>query len=146
MSDKNKIYENLIKNQLNSIDNKHKLNLSDLKRIADNLLDDIFGNECSIWCGPIITNSTNKSYISFFYNSKKISIHRILYKNYINNLGDNEYLKYTCKNQGICCCVNHFYKVNNNTNILDDHKIETTNFIDFDENQKILKKNISVSF
>ena len=131
MTDKNKIYEKLIKNQLNNIDNKDKFNLHDLKRIADNLLTDIFSDECSIWRGPIINNSNNKSYISFFHNGKKISIHRILYKNYINNLEDNEYLKYTCKNQGICCCINHFYKVNNN------NYENKTNII---ENEKILKK------
>jgi len=146
MTDKNKIYENLIKNQLSNMDNKYRLNLSDLKRIADNLLDDIFGNECSIWCGPIITNPNNKSYISFFYNNKKISIHRILYKNYINNLNDNEYLKYTCNNQGICCCINHFYKVNEDkSDSVSDPQSELKSE-DLIENQKILKKKISVSF
>jgi len=146
MTDKNKIYENLIKNQLSNVDIKYRLNLSDLRRIADNLLDDIFSNECSIWAGPVITNSNNKSYISFFYNTKKISIHRILYKNYINNLSDNEYLKYTCKNQEICCCINHFYKVNNDKgDIICDPLIELKSE-DSLENQKILKKKISVSF
>jgi len=108
--DKNKVYEKLIKNQINNIDSKDKLSLLDLKRLADNLLNDIFGSECCFWGGPIITNLNNKSYISFFHNGKKISIHRILYKNYINKLENNEYLKYTCENQGICCCLNHFYK------------------------------------
>jgi len=56
MTDKNKIYENLIKNQLSNVDIKYRLNLSDLRRIADNLLDDIFSNECSIWARFVINN------------------------------------------------------------------------------------------
>lgn len=108
---KNTILENLIKNQKEIVEFKFKLLLSDLKRITSNLSEDIFGDECSIWQGPIL-KTNNKEYISFFINGKKITLNRILYKNFIDNLNENEYLKYSCSNKGKCCTLKHFYKVN----------------------------------
>ena len=107
---KNLILENLIKNQRHA-EIKNKLNLTDINRIVNNISSTIFSDECCLWEGPIITTN-NKDYISFFINNKKISLHRILYNNYIDELNNNEYLKYSCSNKGKCCCLKHFYKVN----------------------------------
>ena len=41
-----------------------------------------------------------------------MSLHRILYLNYIDDLNKNEYLKFNCPNKGICCNINHFNKIN----------------------------------
>ena len=111
INNKNDILGNLIKNQKENIELKSKLLLSDLKRLTNNLTKDIFYDECSLWEGPILV-ANNKEYISFFINGKKISLNRILYKNYIGNLDDNEYLKYSCVNKGRCCSLKHIYKIN----------------------------------
>ena len=111
INNKNDILANLIKNQKEHTELKSKLSLSDLKRLTNNLSKDIFNDECSVWEGPILM-ANNKEYISFFINGKKISLNRILYKNYIGNLDDNEYLKYTCPNKGRCCSLKHIYKIN----------------------------------
>lgn len=111
INNKNDILGNLIKHQKENTEIKSKLSLSDLKRLTNNLSKDIFNDECSVWEGPILM-ANNKEYISFFINGKKISLNRILYKNYIGNLDDNEYLKYTCTNKGSCCSLKHIYKIN----------------------------------
>ena len=108
---KNSILENLIKNQKEHVELKSKLLLSDLNRLTNNLSKDIFCDECSLWNGSIITTN-NKEYMNFFINGKKISLNRILYKNYIGELYDNEYLKYSCNNKGRCCTLKHLYKIN----------------------------------
>lgn len=99
-----------MKNQKEHIELKSKLLLSDLKRLTNNLSNDIFSDECALWEGPILV-ANNKEYISFFINGKKISLNRILYKNYIDDLNDNEYLKYSCNNKGRCCTLKHLYKI-----------------------------------
>lgn len=108
---KNNILENLIKNQSEHVELKSKLLLSDLKRLTNNLSKDIFCDECSLWEGPVLV-ANNKEYISFFINGKKVSLNRILYKNYIGELNDKEYLKYSCSNKGRCCSLKHLYKIN----------------------------------
>jgi hypothetical protein len=111
INNKNNILENLIKNQKEHVELKSKLLFSDLKRLTNNLSKDIFCDECSLWDGPILV-ANNKEYISFFINGKKISLNRILYKNYIDDLDNKEYLKYSCVNKGRCCSLKHLYKVN----------------------------------
>ena len=71
MSSNEKIYNELVKNQLKNI-NKNKLEPSDLSRISSNIKKSIFNNECSIWQGSILkkgninfdkNKSTNKAMI-----------------------------------------------------------------------------------
>jgi hypothetical protein len=136
---KDAIYGELIKNQLSGINLNKKLALLDLKRLSENLNKNIFGDECSLWDGAITNLNTNKkAYISFFYNSKKIALHRLLYINFVDELNDNEYIKFLCTNAGKCCCLKHFKKVGtknkekkNDTNIksFDPPKLENTNNI-----------------
>jgi len=140
VNNKNNILEKLIQNQNDNIESSSKLLLSDLKRLTNNLSSDIFGDDCCLWEGPILI-ANNKEYISFFINGKKVSLNRILYKNYINNLDDREYLKYSCNNKGRCCSLKHFYKVNKKT--IEKKPKNEYNNIDFEK--KIKKSNI-VSF
>lgn len=140
INNRNNILENLIKNQKDNIEIKSKLSLSDLKRLTNNLLTDIFCDECSLWKGPILV-ANNKEYISFFINGKKISLNRILYKNYIDDLQEKEYLKYSCINKGRCCTLKHFYKVNKevkiplveneNIQIIKEKKKKISNIVSF---------------
>jgi hypothetical protein len=109
----NKIMIELIQNQKKNITSK-KLSYNDLKRISKYLLGSIFTNDCSIWNGyiTIVKNDDKNAYINFYYNGKKYALHRLLYINFIGDLGDNEYIKFKCNNKGKCCNINHFYKIN----------------------------------
>ena len=109
----NKIMIELIQNQRKNITSK-KLSYNDLKRISKYLLESIFSNNCSIWNGyiTIVKNDDKNAYINFYYSGKKYALHRLLYINFIGDLGDNEYIKFKCNNKGKCCNINHFHKIN----------------------------------
>jgi hypothetical protein len=75
-----------------------------------------------LWSG-YITNDKNINkgvYINFYYNKKKIALHRLLYANYVGEISDKEYIKYNCINKGKCCNIHHMskftYKKNDNSN------------------------------
>ena len=106
------ILEELLKKQLKNV-NINKLSFEDIKRLSKYIKTSIFDeNHCSIWNG-YITNVDNESkgiYINFYYNSKKVALHRILYCNYIGDLKDTEYLKFSCENKGKCCNLKHIQK------------------------------------
>ena len=90
---------------------------NDLKRISKYLSHSIFNDECSIWTGYITTikNDEKNSYINFYFGKKKHALSRLLYINYVNELDESEYIKFKCNNKGICCNVNHIYKLNETT-------------------------------
>lgn len=114
------IYTELIQKQRKDCKESKKLNLSELKRISKNLVKSIFSeDECSIWNGYITNKSSNSkpSYVNFYFRNKKIALHRLLYENYIGDINDNQYLKFTCNNKGICCNVNHIIIVNSKKSI-----------------------------
>jgi hypothetical protein len=112
MNNKDLILSKLIKNQ-RQMNLERKLTFSDLKRVSSNLKDDICEDNCSIWNGYItnLNNDNKNCYISFFYKNKKVALHRLLYINFVGELNDNEYLKFTCDNKGKCCTLNHLIKV-----------------------------------
>jgi hypothetical protein len=106
------ILDELLKKQLPDV-TKNKLSYEDIRRLSKYIKTSIFNQDCcSIWNG-YITNTGNESkgiYINFYYNSRKVALHRILYSNYIGNLTDNEYLKFSCENKGRCCNIKHIQK------------------------------------
>jgi hypothetical protein len=56
-------------------------------------------------------NNLNKGrYVNFYFRRKKVALHRLLYVNFIGNLNDDEYLKFSCDNKGICCNIHHLKK------------------------------------
>lgn len=134
MTETSEILSKLIKNQRNDISLNKKLAFTDLTRISNNLPNDIFSDDCCIWSGYITNLKSKKKncYVSFFYKNKKVSLHRLLYANYIGNIKDNEYIKYTCNNKGTCCTLNHMKKV--------AEDIENTN--DTDNIEKTPENNI----
>ena len=114
MENNNDILKKLVKRQLKNINPEFKLSNSDLNRISNNLPDDIFSTDCCIWKGYITNNNNNRAkYINFYFNKKKIALHRLLYINFKGELKKNEYIKYSCNNKGKCCNINHIKKVNN---------------------------------
>jgi hypothetical protein len=108
--DKNDLLTELIQYQLKDIDTDKKLLFNDIKRLSLNLNSSIFNNECSIWTGSLSLIKSNY-YINFHLNKKKNSLHRLLYFNYIGDISDSEYIKFTCPNKGKCCSILHIYKI-----------------------------------
>lgn len=139
----NILFQELIQNQKKNILIDKKLNLSDLKRISTYLTKSIFSDECSIWTGYVTQFKNDSYYINFYFNGKKVALHRLLYNNFLGYLDDSEYLKYNCVNKGKCCNLNHFKRVipDNLEEKLD--KLDDTT-IDLSSNKQ--KKNITVEF
>jgi hypothetical protein len=126
---KNYFFKELLTKQLKNICQSKKLLFSDIKRISKFLSDTIFDeNKCSLWNG-YITNEKNQSkgtYINFYFNKKKIALHRLLYINYIGDISVDEYIKFSCDNKGKCCCIHHMKKYSYNKQ-LDDTDSESIN-------------------
>jgi hypothetical protein len=131
IKDNNVFFNELLKKQIGGISNEKKLNYNDIKRISKLIKSSIFDKKnCSIW-GGYITNENNSvkgTYINFYFNKKKIALHRLLYINYIGPLTDNEYLKFSCENKGKCCNVHHMkkYTYNNKTNKSNNSSLSNT--------------------
>ena len=139
--DNNNILKKLIKNQIKNINKEYKLSNNDLIRISNNLDQDIFSEDCCIWKGYITNNNNNRAkYINFYFNKKKIALHRLLYINFVEELNKNEYIKYTCNNKGKCCNINHIKKVNK-----ENKKNKKKNIKNDNVAEKKIKSNI-VSF
>jgi hypothetical protein len=113
-NNKNFYYQELISKQRKNLASDKKLTLLDLKRISSYLNASIFTCNCSLWSGYVTQFKNNCPYVNFFYNGKKQALHRLLYYNFIDDVGDNEYLKFNCENKGKCCCINHIIKVRSN--------------------------------
>ena len=131
IKDKNVFFNELLKKQIIGIPIEKKLNYNDIKRISKFIKSSIFDTKkCSIWDGYVTNenNNTKGIYINFYFNKKKIALHRLLYINYIGILSDNEYLKFSCKNKGKCCNIYHMKKyVYNNSNINNNLNVSNTN-------------------
>jgi len=118
---KKKIFDELINKQLKNINIERKLFNKDLRRIVKYIDNDIFDDEkCCLWNGYVTNelNSKRGTYVNFFFRNKKVALHRLLYENFVEPLGDDNYLKFSCDNSdnyGKCCNINHMvkYKYNN---------------------------------
>ena len=111
MMKKSDILNELLERQNKNIPSNVKLGFNDMKRITKYIDTSIFSNNCCIWNGYITNKGTTKPiYINFFFRDKKMALHRLLYKNYIGDLKDDEYLKYSCENKGTCCSLSHMIK------------------------------------
>lgn len=113
IEDKNIFFNELLKKQIVGVPSDKKLTYNDIKRISKFITSSVFDKKkCSLWNG-YITNENNNSkgtYINFYFNKKKIALHRLLYINYVSDLSDNEYLKFSCENKGKCCNIHHMKK------------------------------------
>lgn len=131
-ANKKKYLKELISKQLKTIPVNRRLLQKDMMRITKYINSSVFGEKCCVWEG-YITNSENVkkgTYINFFFRNKKVALHRLLYENYVGELGDDHYLKFSCDNEqlrGSCCNVLHMikYKYNFNTEDEETKKPET---------------------
>lgn len=107
------LFNELLNRQLKNVQMEKKFRYSDIKRLCKYLSTSIFDeNVCSLW-GGYMTNVNNISkgiYINFYFNGVKMALHRLLYANFVGEISENEYLKFTCVNKGKCCNVNHLKK------------------------------------
>jgi len=128
LRDKTIILKELINCQRPCIGNDKKLKKSDIKRISNYITESIFDDHnCTLWQG-YVTNKNNKkkgSYVNFYFNKKKVALHRLLYLNYVGDLDSHEYLKFTCNNQGNCCNIHHLSKFKYSLTTLKPKKNQT---------------------
>ncbi len=110
----NLLISELLNKQLQNVPNDKKLQYNDLKRLSKYLEGDIFNDQgvCNSWRGYVTNGSTPEKgiYVNFYFKNKKYILHRLLYTNFVGELGDDEYLKFTCPNKGKCCNIHHLKK------------------------------------
>ena len=109
----NDLLNELLKKQLKTVPLDKKFRYNDLKRLCKYVKSSIFDeNVCTLWEGYVtnINNASKGIYINFYFKGKKTALHRLLYINFVGNLLDDEYLKFTCENKGKCCNVQHLKK------------------------------------
>ena len=101
------LFVNLIKKQRKNIRRKGnygKLSFQDIKRVDKYLKRNIFdSDDCCIYKGEL-----KKNYATISFKGKKVSVHRLLYHNYISSITDGDYVSFSCNNRGICCNLQHF--------------------------------------
>jgi len=109
---KNNILIQMLQKQRKGLPYKLRLDMDDIKRIVYNINHSPFSDtECCIWNGYVTDNEISKTkYINFYFKHHKIALHRLLYINYVDDLSCNNYLKFICKNKGICCNIKHIEK------------------------------------
>ena len=115
------ILDELVTKQIIDIPYAKKLAYPDMKRLSVQISTSIFSNECCLWKGYTIKA---KKYIIYYFNEKTWTMHRILYANFKEQLTNNEYIRFTCNNKGLCCSVNHMkkFKYKNNNKIENENK------------------------
>lgn len=75
----------------------------DILRLDKYIPGDIFGDKCVIYNGE-----TKKNYITISLYKKKLSVLRILYNEFIEDIKFEDNINYYCENGGRCCTINHF--------------------------------------
>jgi hypothetical protein len=111
-NNKNDRINEMMDRQIPNIPKPWKLHKKDIERIVDKTNGSIFDPvNCCLWQKKGQCDKKQKpNYINFFLNNKKIALHRILHSNFISVLTNEEYIKYTCPNNGICININHIEK------------------------------------
>lgn len=110
---KKELLVTLLEKQRKDVPITKKLRYNDMKRLCKYIDSNIFDeNVCTLWNGYItnVENVNKGVYINFYFKGKKIALHRLLYINFVGDLADDEYLKYSCENKGKCCNVTHLQK------------------------------------
>ncbi len=142
---KNELFKELLTKQLKNICPSKKLQFNDIKRISKFLAETIFDeNKCSLWNG-YITNEKNQhkgTYINFYFNKKKIALHRLLYINYIGDITNDEYIKFSCENKGKCCTIAHMKKYTYTKSLGDNEQNDNSSS---SSTYNTTKKNVHIS-
>jgi hypothetical protein len=141
-SKKKKLLNEMIEKQLKNVSLSKKFTYKDIMRVIKHIEKSIFGKQCCLWQGFVANTKQNKSpYINFYFREKKLALHRLLYSNFVESLSTNEYIRFTCKNKGKCCTLNHMIKYEKDENINDS---DSENDIDNNNDNNICNNNIDV--
>ena len=98
--------EMLVKKRKN-LDCDHNLLYNEIRRISSFTDQSIFVKDiCCLWTGYV---SRRKKEPLFYFNQRKIPVKRLLYRNFVGTLGDDHYLRMSCKNK-MCCSIGHMVK------------------------------------
>ena len=130
--------------QLPDVPASKKLRPNDIHRIVQHTDNSIFDNDkCCLWTG-YITNLRNKrkgTYINFYFrDKKKVALHRLLYANFKGEIGNQDYIKYSCHNKGKCCNINHMVRFEYNAGDIDenDEDDDLSSFDSIDDDIKVV--------
>ena len=108
MTDNTSKFKKIIQNQRKDIrksGNYSKMSFKDLKRLDSYVEGDIFEDEdCIRYNGELKKNTA-----IFSFKGKKVSLHRLLYHNFVNHISRSDIIKFECPNKGICANINHIY-------------------------------------
>ena len=116
--EKNQFLIDMIQKQRSNLPFQYKLEFEDIKRIVNNIDHNPFGDHCCKWKGYVTNGTKDKAkYINFYFKHRKIALHRLLYINYIGDINDKQYLKFTCNNKGTCCNITHIEKCNESDDV-----------------------------
>lgn len=98
----------IIKRQRNDIKksgNYNKMTFRDLKRLDNYIEGNIFtSDDCVRYTGELKKNTA-----IFSFKGKKVSLHRLMYHNFIDHITRNDIIKFKCPNKGICANLTHIY-------------------------------------
>lgn len=97
------------KNEIKDIGNYGLLDFNDIKRLDMYLKGNIFSRSCCLYLGEI-----KNKYSTISYKGKKVSVLRLIYHNYVDDITTSDTLEYTCQNAGTCCNINHYGIKNKN--------------------------------
>lgn len=98
-------YKKYFENQRKIIkksNNYEKFNFIDINRLEKHIIGDIFGQKCCRYIG-----TTKNNYMTFSLNSKKLSLLRAIYHNYVDDIELDDTIVNICGNQ-LCCNLSHF--------------------------------------
>jgi len=92
------------RSNIKEIGNYGKMDFHDIKRLDMYIKGNIFvSDNCCLYTGEI-----KKKYSTISYKGKKVSVLRLLYHNYINDVESEDIVEYLCEKVGICCNLRHF--------------------------------------
>lgn len=85
--------------------NYNKMSFRDLKRLDIYIEGNIFDtDECIRYNGELKKNTA-----IFSFKGKKVSLHRLLFHNFIRRIVRSDIIKFKCPNSGLCANLNHIY-------------------------------------
>ena len=85
--------------------NYNKMSFRDLKRLDTYIEGDIFNSDdCIRYNGEVKKNTA-----IFSFKGKKVSLHRLLFHNFVDHIIRSNVIKFKCPNRGLCTNLNHIY-------------------------------------
>lgn len=98
------LLSNQRKGEIPDKNNYGKMSFDDVKRIDKYIGADIFDEDkCIEYKGEI-----KKNYTTISYNRKKVSVQRLLFHNYVDDIEKRDVIEYLCELKGKCVNINHF--------------------------------------